>query len=79
MMEYYDEWSLPIFPMDNHFSSSFVSLGNTAYFITYDKDRPAGMPPICLFFGIESSSRRDFTKPAAARRKLGGRIQGYSF
>ena len=32
MMEHYEEWSLPIFPIDNHFTSSFISLGDTAYF-----------------------------------------------
>ena len=83
MMEYYDEWSLPIFPMDNHFSSSFISLGNTAYFITYDKDRPAGMPPICLFSELNHPPRRDFIKHLPFSKgdsdQLGGRIQGYSF
>jgi hypothetical protein len=83
MMEYYDEWSLPIFPMDNHFSSSFVSLGNSAYFITYDKDRAPGMPPICLFSELNHPPRRDFIKHLPYSKgdsdQLGGRIQGYSF
>jgi len=83
MMEHYDEWSLPIFPMENHFSSSFVSLGDTAYFITYDKDRPAGMPPICLFSELNHPPRRDFIKHLPYSKsdsdQLGGRIQGYSF
>ena len=83
MMEYYDEWSLPIFPMDNHFSSAFVSLGDTAYFLTYDKDRPKGMPPICLFSDLNHPPRRDFIKhlpysPGDSGR-LGGRVQAYSF
>ncbi len=83
MMEHYDEWSLPIFPMENHFSSSFVSLGDTAYFITYDKDRPAGMPPVCLFSELNHPPRRDFIKHLPYSKsdsdQLGGRIQGYSF
>lgn len=83
MMEYYDEWSLPIFPLDNHFSSSFVSLGDTAYFLTYEKDRPKGMPPICLFSPLNHPPRRDFIKhlpySSGDSQKLGGRIQGYSF
>ena len=83
MMEYYDEWSLPIFPMDNHFSSAFVSLGDAAYFITYDKDRPEGMPPICLFSDLNHPPRRDFIKhlpySLGDSRRLGGRVQAYSF
>jgi hypothetical protein len=83
MMEHYEEWSLPIFPMDNHFTSSFISLGNTAYFLTYDKDRPKGLPPICLFSQLNHPPRRDFIKhlpySAGDSRRLGGRIQGYSF
>jgi hypothetical protein len=83
MMEYYDEWSLPIFPMDNHFSSAFISLGDKAYFLTYDKDRPQGMPPICQFSDLNHPPRRDFIKhlpysPGDSLR-LGGRVQGYSF
>jgi hypothetical protein len=83
MMEQYDEWSLPIFPMDNHFSSAFVSLGDTAYFITYEKDRPAGMPPICLFSDLNHPLRRDFIKhlpySSGDSQRLGGRVQAYSF
>jgi hypothetical protein len=83
MMEHYEEWSLPIFPMDNHFTSSFISLGNTAYFITYDQDRPKGMPPICLFSDLNHPPRRDFIKHLPYSRgdsqQLGGRVQGYSF
>ncbi len=83
MMEHYEEWSLPIFPMDNHFTSSFISLGNTAYFITYDKDRPKGMPRICLFSDLNYPPSRDFIKhlpySRADSERLGGRIQGYSF
>jgi hypothetical protein len=83
MMEHYDEWSLPIFPMNNHFASSFISLGNTAYFITYDKDRPEGMPPICLFSDLNYPPARDFIKHLPYSKgdseRLGGRVQAYSF
>jgi hypothetical protein len=83
MMEHYEEWSLPIFPMDNHFTSSFISLGDKAYFLTYDQDRPKGMPPICLFSELNHPPRRDFIKhlpdsPGDSQR-LGMRVQGYSF
>jgi hypothetical protein len=83
MMEYYDEWSLPIFPMDNHFSSAFISLGDKAYFLTYEKDRPKGMPPICQFSDLNHPPRRDFIKhlpySLGDSQRLDGRIQGYSF
>jgi rubrerythrin len=83
MMEHYEDWSLPIFPIPNNYSSSFISLGDTAYFITYDKDRPAGMPPICLFSDINHPPRRDFIKhlpySAGDSQRLDGRVQGYSF
>jgi hypothetical protein len=83
MMEHYEDWALPIFPRDNHFSCSFISLGNNAYFLTYDKDRPAGMPPICLFSNLNHPPRRDFIKHLPYSQgdsdRLGGRIQGYSF
>jgi len=83
MMEHYKEWSLPIFPMDNHFTSSFVSLGDMAYFITYDVDRPKGMPPFCLFSDLNHPPRRDYIKhlPYSAEdsQRLGGRVQAYSF
>jgi hypothetical protein len=83
MMEHYEEWSLPIFPMENHFSSSFISLGDKAYFLTYDKDRPKGMPPICLFSELNHPPRRDFIKhlpySSGDSARLNGRVQGYSF
>jgi hypothetical protein len=82
MLEHYEEWSLPIFPFDNHFTSSFVSLGNTAYFLTYDKDRPKGMLPICVFSALNHPPRRDFIKHLPYSNgdsvRLGERIQGYS-
>jgi hypothetical protein len=83
MMEYYEDWSLPIFPIDNHFSCAFISLGDNAYFLTYEKDRPKGMPPICMFSDLNHPPRRDFIKhlpysPGDSQR-LGGSVQGYSF
>lgn len=83
MMEHYIDWSLPIFPFDNHFTSSFVSLGNNAYFLTYDQDRPQDMVPICRFSDLNHPPRRDFVKhlpySRADSERLGGRVQGYSF
>jgi hypothetical protein len=43
MLEFYDKRCLPILPMSNHYTCSFVSLGNKAYFPQYD-DRPEGTP-----------------------------------
>jgi hypothetical protein len=83
MMEHYEDWSLPIFPIDNHYSSSFISLGDKAYFLTYEKDRPKGMPPICMFSDLNHAPHRDFIKHLPYSKgdseRLGGRIQGYSF
>jgi hypothetical protein len=83
MMEHYEDWSLPIFPIDNHFSSSFISLGERAYFLTYDKDRPKGMPPICLFSEWNHAPRRNFIEHLpyswGDSARLNGRVQGYSF
>jgi len=82
MMEHYEEWSLPIFPRDNHFSSSFISLGDTAYFVTYS-DRPKDLPPISVFSELNHPQRRDFIKhlpfSSGDSQRLGGRVQGYSF
>ena len=54
-----------------------------AYFITYDADRPKGMPPICLFSDLNHPPRRDYIKhlPYSEEdsRRLGGRVQAYSF
>jgi hypothetical protein len=83
MMEHYEDWSLPIFPIDNHYTSSFISLGDKAYFLTYDKDRPKGMPPICMFSDLNHPPHRDFIKHLPYSKgdseRQGGRIQGYSF
>ena len=83
MMEHFEEWCLPIFPRSNHFTASFISLGETAYCLTYDQDRPAGMPPVCLFSDLNHPPRRDFIKhlpySAGDSDRLGGQVQGYSF
>jgi hypothetical protein len=83
MMEHYVDRSLPIFPIDNHFTSSFISVGDNAYFLTYDVDRPNGMPPICLYSDLNHPPRRDFIKhlpySTADSDRLGGRVQAYSF
>lgn len=62
MMEHYVRRCLPIFPIDNHFTCSFISLGDTAWFLTYPEDRPADMPPCCLFSELNHPPRRDFVK-----------------
>ncbi len=62
MMEHYDKRCLPIFPIDNQFTCSFVSLGDTAYFLTYEQDRPADMPACCLFSPYNHPPRTDFIK-----------------
>lgn len=83
MMEHYERRCLPIFPISNHFTCSFISLGNTAYFVTYPEDRPAGMPRVCLFSGFNHPPRRDFVShlpySAADSGRLGPRAQAYSF
>lgn len=62
MMEHYEKFCLPIFPIDSDFTCSFISLGNKAYFLTYDDDRPEGMPPCCLFSPLNHPPRPDFIK-----------------
>jgi hypothetical protein len=83
VMEHYIDWSLPIFPFDNHYTCSFISLGDNAYILTYDKDRPEEMPPVCLFSDLNHPPRRDFIKHLPYSRadsdRLGGRVQGFSF
>jgi hypothetical protein len=83
MMEHYERRCLPIFPIPNNYTCSFISLGDIAYFVTYEQDRPAGMPPVCLFSPMNHPPRRDFIKhlPYAARdsRQLGPGAQAYSF
>lgn len=82
MMEHYEKRCLPIFPGSNHYTCSFVSIGDRAFFLTYEEDRPAGMPPCCLFSPINHPPRRDFIKHLPYAKgdsaQLGYRIQGYS-
>ena len=81
MMEYYSEKCLPIFPIDNSYSCAFISLGDTAYFLTYEDDRPANMPPCCLFSSLNHPPRRDFIKHLPYSSADSGRlpdVQAYS-
>ncbi|HEY0371774.1 MAG TPA: hypothetical protein VGD79_07215 [Thermoanaerobaculia bacterium] len=59
MMEHYEKRCLPIFAIDNHYTCSFISLGDVAYFVTYE-DRPSWMPPVCLFSPWNHPPARDF-------------------
>jgi len=81
MMEHYDKRCLPIFPIKNDFSCSFVSLGNKAYFLRY-ADRPSGTPACCQFSLMNHAPRRDFIKhlpyDPERSRHLGGSIQAYA-
>jgi hypothetical protein len=82
MEERYDHYCLPIFPFDNHYSCAFISLGDTAFFVTF-ADRPSWMPPVCLFSPQNHPPERDFIKhlpyvPADSQR-LRPKGQGYSF
>jgi hypothetical protein len=83
MMEHYIDWSLPIFPFKNNFSCSFISLGDKAYFLTYDEDRPDMMVPVCLFSPLNHAPHRDFIKHLPYSKgdsgRLDGRVQAYSF
>jgi hypothetical protein len=46
MMEHYEKRCLPIIPISNHFTCSFISLGDTAFFVTYDAGViPSGLIP----------------------------------
>jgi hypothetical protein len=82
MKEHYDRRCLPIFPIPNNYSCSFISLGDVAFFVTY-ADRPAWMPKVCLFSPVNHPPPRDFIAhlPYSAddSRRLGPRGQGYSF
>lgn len=83
MMEYYEARCLPIFPISNKFTCAFISLGKTAYFVTYEKDRPQGMPPVCLFSSFNHPPARDFIKHLPYSKEdstqIGEGGQGYSF
>lgn len=80
-MEFYEKRCLPIFPMSNHYTCAFVSLGNKAYFLRYD-DRPPGTPRCCQFSLDNHPPRQDFIKhlpySADESRHLGGVVQAYS-
>lgn len=83
MMEHYEKYCLPIFPIDSHFTCSFISLGNKAYFLTYEGDRPKEMPPCCLFSPYNHPPRRDFIKhlPYSAQDSthLDNTLQAYRY
>jgi hypothetical protein len=83
MMEHYEDRCLPIFPISNKFTCSFISLGDTAFFVTYEKDRPAGMPEFCLFSKFNHPPRRDFIRhlpySKSDSEQIGPDGQGYSF
>jgi hypothetical protein len=82
MEERYDNYCLPIFPLNNKYSCKFISLGNTAYFVA-GKGRPKWMPPVCLFSPLNHPPRPDFIKhlPYSAQdsARIGPGGQGYSF
>jgi len=82
MEEHYDHYCLPIFPIPNNYSCAFISLGDVAFFVTYD-DRPSWMPPVCLFSPSNRPPERDFIKHLPYDSGDSGRpnppVQGYSF
>jgi hypothetical protein len=82
MEEHYEKFCLPIFPIPNNYSCAFISLGKTAFFVTYD-DRPSWMPPVCLFSPNNHPPQMDFIKhlPYAVgdSKQLNFTVQGYSF
>ena len=81
MMEFYDKYCLPIFPIKNNYTCAFVSLGNKAYFIRYS-DRPIGTPECCQFSLRNHPPKPDFIKhlPYSAEDSshVGGSLQAYS-
>jgi len=83
MEEHYIKRCLPIFPIPNNFTCSFISLGKIAYFLTYPEDRPQGMPPVCLFSPDNHPPERTFIQhlPYSLEdsSRLNGKVQGYSF
>ena len=82
MMEHYEDLCLPIFPLPNGYTCSFISLGDLAFFVTYD-DRPSWMPRVCLFSPVNHPPALDFIKhlpySSGDSARLGNRVQGYSF
>jgi len=84
MMEMYHKRSLPIFPTKNDYTSAFISLGNKAYYLTFDdKPEDIDLPPVCLMSPMNHPPTRDFIKhlpySAGDSARLDGRVQGYSF
>ncbi len=83
MMEHYDKYCLPIFPIkDNNYTCSFISLGNKAYFITYD-DRPKNMPACCMFSPKNHPPRQNFIQhldySKTRSQNLNASIQAYEW
>jgi hypothetical protein len=83
MKEHYEKRCLPIFPFANNYTCSFISLGDIAFFVTYDADRPAGMPPVCLFSPKNHPPEPTFINHLPYARTDGEhlktKVQGYSF
>jgi hypothetical protein len=83
MEEHYVKRCLPIFPIPNNYTCSFISLGKIAYFVTYPEDRPKGMPPVCLFSPDNHPPERNFIQhlpySLGDSSRLNGTVQGYSF
>lgn len=82
MMEHYEEYCLPIFPIaNNNYTCSFVSLGNKAYFLTYPQNRPKDMPACCKFSPENHPPRQDFIQhlpyDKARSQQLNGTTQAY--
>lgn len=81
MMEHYVDRCLPIFPGSNHYTCSFVSLGNKAYFLRY-QNITADTPACCQFSLDNHPPRRDFIKhlPYDAQQSahLDDTLQAYS-
>ncbi len=82
MEEHYEGWCLPIFPFSNKYSCSFISLGDIAFFVTYD-DRPKWMPKVCLFSPHNHPPARDLIRhlpySASNSARLDGKAQAYGF
>ena len=58
--------------------------GDIAFFVTYPKDRPNGMPPVCLFSPLNTSAAAG-SQPELLAHSAGhsarrhNRVRGYSF
>lgn len=82
MMEHYEKACLPIFPIANNYTCSFISLGDIAFFVASD-DRPSWMPPVCLFSPKNHAPEREFIKRLPYSKgdseHPGLAVQGYSF